>query len=143
MSGNIAKHQGTMSLLQEEKVFGLKPSYDTDMEPFSTCVIRIDSKGTYAGKVNYCEVLSELDRAIDTRSYEILCLGEDSSFMIADPDNGFFTYIQFNFPSPISAFEDIGDMIRLLAGGNCCMDTLRQTEHYRLLLVDECQISFK
>lgn len=114
------------------------------MEPFSTCVIRIPSAGERFSPVNYQQLLCELDLALETQDYEIICLGDRKNFSLNPTDHGeaFATYIQFDFPVPVLQ-EQIDQQIRKQVEGACCLDILAATESYRLLLVEKCDISFK
>lgn len=115
------------------------------MEPFSSCVVKISSKSEKSSPVNYREVLCELDKALETQSYEIVCMGNQNAFSIADlgQEDKFATYVQFDFPLPVTDLEKIEEEIRLQIDGACSIDTIKSTDRYRLLLVEKCDISFR
>ncbi|PZR22604.1 MAG: hypothetical protein DI539_05115 [Flavobacterium psychrophilum] len=115
------------------------------MEPFSTCVIKIKSEGERFSPLNYQQLLCELDHAIKTQDYQIICLGDHTSFSLKPIEHGeaFATYIQFDFPVPVAQMEHIEQEIKNQIEGACSLDILAVTDSYRLLLVEKCDISFK
>jgi hypothetical protein len=116
---------------------------DIQMETFSTCLVKVlhcsnDPKATLS------ELLSELEQAIDSHAYEIVCMGNGHGFSLSDAEygSGFTTLIQFNFPRPLPGLEAIEQEIRLQIEGACSIDVLQANDHCRLLQIEKCEISF-
>jgi len=116
-----------------------------NMQPFSTCVVKIHTKNDNSGQINYSDLLCEGDKALDTQSYEIVCMGGQNAFSITDiqRETEFTTYIQFDFPSPVMQLEEIESEIRQQVEGACSIDIIKATDYYRLLLFEKCDISFR
>ena len=114
------------------------------MKPFNTCVVKIYSENNNLPQINYKELLCELDYALETKSYDIVCMGDRNAFSIADikHETEFSTYIQFDFSYPVEKLEQIEEEIREQITGACCIDIIKTTDNYRLLLVEKCDISF-
>jgi hypothetical protein len=65
------------------------------------------SKSEKSSQVNFSELLCEPDQALQTQSYEIVSMGDQNAFSIADinQEAEFDTYIQFDFPLPAEAIR--------------------------------------
>jgi hypothetical protein len=115
------------------------------MEPVTTCVIKIYCKSDAAGRADYTDILRDLDDAVESQSYEVVCFGDHDHFSISDAalDDRFATFIQFNFTSQLGTQEDIAAKIRKHIAGTCCIDPIHEKSRYRLLLIETCEISFK
>lgn len=112
------------------------------MDSYSTCLVKIT--GVNFKESDLAPLLSELERVVTERNYEIVCLG-NQDFTISDLDqcDGFAVFIQFNFPLQLTALGDIEREIASQLSGACSIDMAQAGLHYQLMRIEKCEISFK
>lgn len=104
------------------------------MDAYSTCLLKIYCNNN-APNFNIRELLAEIEEAIDTQDYEIVCLSNQDSFTIAEPgeDEPFATFIRFSFPRRLSQLEQIEQEAKLQLAKACGVEVLQNSTRYRLI----------
>lgn len=104
------------------------------MEAFDTCLLKI-YYGDTTSNLEVGELLAEIEAAVDTQHFEIVCLGNQDSFSIAEPgiNEPFATFVQFSFPRHLSQLDQIEEAVKLQLKAACGVEVLQGAKRYRLV----------
>lgn len=107
-------------------------------------IIKIESENDISLPKNGVALLTALDKALESNSFEIIYKdGYDAKIVIPPQDNGkFSTFILFELNGNAD-FQEVVEQIKEQVSYACSPEIVEATPEYQLIRIDSCPVNFR